>query len=121
MSKYLRHLLGFALIVLMFLIAEAAVKFTGIKFPSTLLGMLLLTLSLRIGIIKLNWVKDAADFLLKYVVLFFVPPGVAIMLYFDLIAKEWLPITVATVVSTIAVFVATGWTHQILRRMRRKK
>ena len=43
------------------------------------------------------------------------PPGVALMLYFDLIKAELLPIVVATVVSTVLVLVVTGWTHQRLK------
>jgi len=40
--------------------------------------------------------------------LFFVPAGVGVMVYGDLIAAEWLPITVATVLSTFAVMAVTG-------------
>ena len=45
---------------------------------------------------------------------FFIPPGVALMLYFDLIATEWLPITVATVVSILLVLLVTGHIHQFI-------
>ena len=38
------------------------------------------------------------------------------MLYFDVIAKEFWPIVIATLVSTIAVLLITGWTHQIVRK-----
>lgn len=47
---------------------------------------------------------------------FFVPPGVALMLYFDIIAAEWIPITVATVVSIFLVIVVTGRLHQFMHR-----
>ena len=47
---------------------------------------------------------------------FFVPPGVALMLYFDIIAAEWLPITVATLVSIFLVIVVTGRLHQFLHK-----
>jgi holin-like protein len=40
--------------------------------------------------------------------LFFVPAGVGVMVYGDLIAAEWLPITVATVLSTFVVMAVTG-------------
>jgi holin-like protein len=38
------------------------------------------------------------------------------MLYFDLIRAQWIPIVVATVVSTVVVLVVTGWVHQVLRK-----
>jgi holin-like protein len=95
---------------------EMVVALTATKFPSALIGMLLLTVLLKVGWVKLEWVKGISDFLLAHFGLFFVPPGVALMLYFDLIAAEWLPITIATILSILAVLAATGWTYQLFRR-----
>lgn len=97
-------------------VAELIVHLTGIRFPAALIGMLLLTLLLKLGWIKLDWVKGIADFLLAHLGLFFVPPGVALMLHFELIQTEWLPIAVATLVSTLVVLAVTGWTYQLVRR-----
>lgn len=95
---------------------ELIVWLTGIQLPSSIIGMLLLTLSLKLGWIKLEWVKGLSDFLVANLGFFFVPPGVALMLYFDLIAAEFIPIVIATVVSTVIVLVATGQVHQYLRK-----
>ena len=95
---------------------EGIVDLTGTKFPAALIGMLLLVFLLKAGWVRLEWVKDVSDFLLAHLGLFFVPPGVALMLYFDLIAAELLPIVIATVVSTLAVLAVTGWTYQLFRR-----
>lgn len=48
---------------------------------------------------------------------FFVPPGVALMLYFDIIGKEIVPIVLATTLSTMLVLVVTGWTHIMTRKI----
>jgi holin-like protein len=48
--------------------------------------------------------------------LFFIPAGVGVMVYFDLIRREWLPITVATVLSTFAVMAVTGWAETWLEK-----
>ena len=71
--------------------------------------MLLLTLFLKLGWIKLQWVQGLSDFLVANLGFFFVPPGVALMLYFDVIAAEFWPIVIATIVSTALVLVVTGW------------
>lgn len=102
-------------------VGELAVWLTGIKLPSSIIGMLLLTLLLKIGWIKLEWVKGLTDFLIANLGFFFVPPGVALMLYFDIIKAQLLPITVATVASTAIVLVVTGQAHQIVRRRIRRK
>ncbi len=97
-------------------LGEFIVWLTGIKLPASILGMLLLTTFLHLGWIKLAWVKGIADFLVSNMGFFFVPPGVALMLYADLIAAEFWPIVIATVVSTILVLVVTGHVHQWVRR-----
>ena len=98
-------------------LGELIVYLTGIKLPSSIIGMLLLTLFLKLGWIKLHWVQGLSDFLVANLGFFFVPPGVALMLYFDVIAAEFLPIAVATVVSTVLVLTITGWVHQIARKI----
>ena len=89
---------------------------TGIKLPGSIIGMLLLAAFLQAGWVKLRWVKGISDFLVSNMGFFFVPPGVALMLYFDVIKAEFIPIVVSTVISTILVLVSTGWVHQYIRR-----
>ena len=40
----------------------------------------------------------------------------SLMLYFDVIAQEWLAIVVAAAVSTAIVILVTGRVHQYIRR-----
>ncbi len=97
-------------------LGELIVWLTGIKFPSCIIGMILLTIFLKIKLIKYEWVNKISNFLLENLAFFFVPPSVALMKYFDIIKAEWLPIILATVISTIVVLIASGWTHQIFRK-----
>lgn len=97
-------------------VGELIVWLTGLRLPSSIIGMLLLTLLLKLGWIKLEWVKGLTDFLIANLGFFFVPPGVALMLYFDIIQAQLLPIVTATLVSTAIVLVVTGQVHQIVRR-----
>ena len=79
-------------------LGELIVFFTGIKLPSSIIGMLLLLVA-NLGF-------------------FFVPPGVALMLYFDVIASEFWPIVTASIISTLLVIVVTGWVHQLTRKIK---
>ena len=97
-------------------LGELIVFLTGIKLPSSIIGMLLLTLFLKLGWIKLEWVQGLSNFLVAKLGFYFVPPGVALMLYFDIIAAEFWPIVIATLISTILVLVTTGWVHQLIRK-----
>lgn len=98
-------------------VGELIVWLTDIAIPSSIIGMLLLAALLQMKAIKEEWVKGMSDFLISNMGFFFVPPGVALMLYLDIIKAEFIPIVVATVVSTILVLIVTGWTHQRLKRM----
>ncbi len=99
-------------------LGELIVWLTGIKLPSSIIGMLLLTLFLKLGWIKLHWVQGMSDFLVANLGFFFVPPGVALMLYFNVIAAEFWPIVTASLVSTLLVIVVTGWVHQLTRKIK---
>ena len=94
-------------------LGELIIWLTGIPLPSSILGMLILTLLLKLKIIRLEWVKTISDFLVANIGFFFVPPGVAIMLYFDIIKAEFWPIVISTAISTVIVLAVTGWVNQI--------
>lgn len=94
-------------------LGELIIHLTHIPLPSSILGMLILTLLLQLKVIRLEWVRGLSDFLVANIGFFFVPPGVAIMLYFDVIKAQLWPIVIASVVSTVLVLAVTGWIHQL--------
>ena len=114
-----------AIIIGCLAVGEFITWLTGISVPSSIIGMLLLTFLLKVNVIKLEWVETISNFLVKNMGFFFVPPGVALMLYFDIIGKEIVPIVLATTLSTMLVLVVTGWTHimtrKIIKRIKGKK
>ena len=114
-----------AIIIGCLAVGEFITWLTGISVPSSIIGMLLLTFLLKVKVIKLEWVETISNFLVKNMGFFFVPPGVALMLYFDIIGKEIVSIVLATTLSTMLVLVVTGWTHtmtrKIIKRIKEKK
>lgn len=109
-------ILQLAVLFLFLAIGELVVWLTDIPIPSSIIGMLLLTLSLQLKIIKLRHVAGVADFLVGNLGFFFVPAGVALLEYFDLIKGQWMAIVGASTISTLIVIGVTGWVHQIVRR-----
>ena len=93
-------------------VGELLIYLTHIPLPSSIIGMLLLTLLLKLKIIRLEWVRSISEFLVSNIGFFFVPPGVAVMLYFDVIKAEFVPIVAASVISTVLVLAVTGWVQQ---------
>ena len=101
-------------------LGELIIYLTHVPLPSSIIGMLLLTLLLKLKVIRLEWVRSISDFLVGNIGFFFVPPGVAIMLYFDIIKAQLMPILVASVVSTVLVLAVTGWVHQCYGKAKSK-
>lgn len=109
-------ILQLAVIFAFLAVGELVVWATGTTIPSSIIGMLLLTLCLSLRIIRLRHVEGVADFLVANLGFFFVPAGVALIGYFDLLADQWLPIVVASAASTLIVIAITGHIHQISRK-----
>ena len=92
-------------------IGELIVTLTHIPFPSSIIGMLFLTLFLQLGWIKLQSIKALSD-----LGLFFVPPSIGIMAYFKQIGENFLAIFISIIISTIVVIVVTGHVYQFFRK-----
>ena len=65
--------------------------------------------------------EGIANFLVKNLGFFFIPPGVALMLHLNVIKAQLLPIIVASAVSTVVVIVVTGWIHQLVRKYQHRQ
>ena len=110
---------GLAVLLLFLLIGEA-IAALGVGLPGNVIGMLLLTAALALGIVRVEWVRRSCDVLLDNLAFLFVPPGVGVMLHFGVIGRNWFAIAVAVVVSTIAVLVVTGVGSQWLLRYKER-
>lgn len=108
-----------AFLFLFLALGELIVWLTGVPLPSSIIGMLLLTSALKFRLVRLEWVELISDFLVRNLGFFFVPAGVGVMRCLGLISEQWLPIVGASVVSTFAIIVVTGWIHQLMRKINR--
>ena len=59
---------------------------------------------------------QASTALLSHLSLLFVPAGVGMMAHFGRIADEWIPITLALLLSTVITMVATALIMQVTTR-----
>lgn len=90
------------------LAGEFTVKATGITAPGPVIGMIFLLIILLLKKSVQNELETTANSLLNNLSLMFVPAGVGLMLHFQLIGKEWLPITISLIISTILTIAITG-------------
>ena len=104
----------FGIIFACLALGELLALIPWVNIPGSIWGMLVLTVLLETKVVKPQSVSTTCKFLVSNMAFFFIPPGVALMYYFDIISKEWIPILVATVVSVLIVLVVTGRLHQLL-------
>ena len=96
---------------------EAIRAATTIPVPGTILGIGLLIAILAGRRPQADTVLPAADALLPYLGLMFVPPGVVAALRMRAVPEAWLPIAVAIVVSSaLALGVAGRLAQALLNR-----
>ncbi|MGD8589711.1 MAG: CidA/LrgA family protein [Chromatiales bacterium] len=104
----MKFLNGITLLLLFQLVGEFASRYLKLPVPGPVLGMLLLFLvmSLRKQVpVSLDMASSA---LLSHLSLLFVPAGVGMMVHFNRIAEEWIPITVSLLLSTIITMLTTA-------------
>ena len=79
-----------------------------LPIPASIYGLVLLLLALKAGIVKLNQVKETANFLTGIFTLLFIPGAAGVMELWDLLEANWLPLLIALVPVTFLVFGVSG-------------
>ena len=113
-------LIGITVLLCYQLIGEVLVLVSGVPVPGPVVGMVLLLLTLLARGKSAESLDGASTSLLSHLSLLFVPAGVGAMLHFQRIGSEWLPISVALVVSTLLTLVITALVMRSLLRLRAK-
>ena len=90
------------------LIGEFAVNAANLPFPGPVAGMVLLFsfLAIRGNVPKELTVVSSA--LLKNLSLLFIPAGVGVMVHFELLGTDAIPLSIALIVSTVATIIVTA-------------
>lgn len=112
---------GFIIIVCIQFVSLLLVVTFNILLPSALLGMIILTILLLGKIVPMKAVEGTCNVLLYIMSLLFIPPVISLTLYYDIISREFLPIVITMIISTIIVMLVTGKTVQIMIERKQKR
>ena len=105
--KKMDYFLGTTILV-GFYLGGSVLHRAGVPIPGGVLGLLLFYLALSSGLLKTAWVERASTFLLRHMVLLFVPLTVGLMNMGELLSRQWLAIAASLVVSLLAVLLTTA-------------
>ncbi len=101
------------------LAGEMLVAATGAPVPGPVAGMVILFAGLSLNKGIPDGLAQVGDALLGHLSLLFVPAGVGVMLHLQLLATDWLPVTLALFISTaLTVAVTAGMMSALGRRER---
>lgn len=87
-----------------------------VEFPSSIIGLLLLFIALSSGMLKQKYVEKACEQLNRHIGILFVPAGVALMGYFELVQQNLIALIMAGFFGTVAIFFSVGHTYCYLNR-----
>ena len=112
---------GITLLLIYQLVGEISVLLLHLPIPGPVLGMVMLFLTLIFRGCSTESLDSTSSALLSHLSLLFVPAGVGMIVHFDRISNEWLPISIALVLSTIITMIATAVIMLGLSRLFSKK
>ena len=112
---------GLAIILACQLVGEVLVRLTGVPVPGPVVGM----------VVFLGWLAwrrpkeggstvRAADRLVHYLPIMFLPSTVGFIVVVPMVADQWIPAIVGSVVSWLATILLVGWVATLLRPRRRR-
>lgn len=105
-----RILLQLGLILAICLAGDQVSALLPVDVPGNICSMVLLLAFLLGGVIRMENIADAANFLLDNMAVFFVPAAVAIMGSVDLLAGNILKLVLICLITTVLVFFVTSFT-----------
>ena len=91
-------------------VIEALLPFA---FPASVIGMVLLFLLLCTGALRREHIREKSDFLLSNMAFFFVPAGVSIINYADVLRSSAVQLVIICLVTTVLTFGATAWSIRL--------
>lgn len=103
------------------LMMNGLVQLLQLPIPGSIIGMLLLFILLKTGIVKLRWIEAGASWLLAEMLLFFIPSAVGIMNHLDLMRQSGLSILLVILISTFVVMALSGLAAQAITKRKENK
>ena len=100
----------FSLILVILALGEyiSSIISNFIVIPGSIIGIIILFLLLKIGIIKIDKVEDISNFLLDNMAIFFIPAGVSLIQSLDIISSNIIVLAITIILSTILVMSITA-------------
>lgn len=115
--KYMKQLL---IIFGVTCIGEILKHFINLPIPASIYGLIIMLACLVTGVVKLEHVKETAEFLVEIMPVMFIPAAVGLIDSWGQLSGILVPVLVITVISTFLVMAVTGKVSDFLLSKRKE-
>ncbi len=110
----MKYIVQFSIILAISLLGELLNRMIPLPVPASIYGMAILFVALCTGAIKLSAVKETGMFLVSIIPMMFIPATVGLLESWEIMQDFVTAIIVISLISTVAVVIATGWITQTI-------
>lgn len=114
--KFLQIIIHICVLFSFYLIGEWIRSLFNLLIPGSIIGLLLLFIMLSLNMYPIKWVEAGAQFMMRHLIIFFIPSTVGLMGYFGLFAGKGIFLVIITLVSSVAVMVCAAKVSEWLWR-----
>lgn len=116
----MKFLKQFLWILLISFLGEALRALIPLPIPASVYGLVLMLAALITGVLKVEQVRGAAEFLIEIMPVMFIPAAVGLMTAWDALRPVCVPVLVITAATTVTVMAVTGRVTQAIIRREKK-
>lgn len=114
---FVKYVFQFCRILLVCLLGEVLANILPLPVPASVYGLVLMLAALKLGILRLDQVKEAGTFLISILPLLFIPAAAGVMELWTELEAMLLPCLIAVIPVTLLVMGVSGRVAQRVRRM----
>jgi holin-like protein len=92
------------------------VEFLNLPIPGNVAGLIILFLLLWTKVVKLEWIEEASNFLVRHLSFFFVSVSVGLMTIGGLLAKNGLQLAIVLIASAVIGMAIAGFAAQLVAK-----
>lgn len=121
LGGFMKYIKQFMIIMIIAFMGECIKELLPFKIPASVYGLALMLIGLMSGIIKLEAVKETAEFFVAVLPVMFIAPSVGLLSAWPQLKSVVLPFCIIAVISTFIVMVVTGRVSQMIIRFTKPK
>ncbi|MFJ9463716.1 CidA/LrgA family protein [Viridibacillus arvi] len=106
--KWVRIILQMVILYIFSFVGTTIVNLLGVKFPGSIVGLLILLALLLSKIMPVSLIEEGAGFMLAILPLFFVPATVGVIKYPELLSLHGILLLLTVIASTICTIIVSG-------------